>query len=79
MKQNYPATEKMITIIDYALQHEYINAKILSDFLDCSYRQAGRYIKLIYEIKHEISFLNITRRGTGSVFDPHELMIRLNK
>jgi hypothetical protein len=73
-----PATEKIIFVIKLGLERNYITSVDVSNFLNCSIRNACRILKRIYDMQHELLFIKCERLESQPL-ECKRFRIRLNK
>jgi len=54
---NYPRREKLVHLISLGLEREYITAKDISEYFDCTIRTGSRLLNKLNDMQHEIKYI----------------------
>jgi hypothetical protein len=75
---NYPRREKLVHLIAIGLEREYMTARDISEYFDCSIRTGHRLLNKLYDIQHELKYIKCeVYKGKGA-FNPSKMKIRIS-
>lgn len=71
---NCPPCEKLIYLINFALERDHVTSPMVADHFDCHERTARRLILRLYDMRKDIQYLDI-KFDVGTYADKRKLVV----
>jgi hypothetical protein len=77
----YPASEKLVHLISYCLQREYVTIYEVMQYFQCCYKTASRLMQKVHDMQYEIGFITVELiEGDDGIYSEHKrIRIKLDK